>query len=402
MCLIAVIPARKDRTRVSNAWLEDVFRRNSDGFGFMWSERGRAKATRAVGKVEDFKAAFRKHERNTEGEFAFHLRYKTHGKVDVTNAHPYPVDTPRFGRASIYMMHNGILHTGNEANPVMSDTWHFINDYIRGMVSEYGEGILERREFRMLVEDMIGSNRFVFLGRSGQLNIYNKDQGITWRGMWLSNTYAWSAEKFGAVKPKVRTTGYVDRWKSSYPTYSGGSLGNAPGGSLVAAGAAAPRQGNLTLPAHKSASEAADAFGLIDNDDRYDEYGAYGGYDGGYGVYRGGDLWDTPDISFIGTERTYVDDFAADEDNFDEADTEVDFDWAAVDKQVREEAKHFIASLDEWGHTWVTSTLSEDFIAGWIRQIGWAEYTHTFNDIQYGFVDPTELFAQLVSEGDTE
>lgn len=395
MCLIAVIPARKDRTRVSNAWLEDVFRRNSDGFGFMWSERGRAKATRAVGKVEDFKAAFRKHERNTEGEFAFHLRYKTHGKVDVTNAHPYPVDTPRFGRARIYMMHNGILHTGNDANPVMSDTWHFINDYIRGMVSEYGEGILERREFRMLVEEMIGSNRFVFLGRSGLLNIYNKDQGITWRGMWLSNTYAWSAEKFGAVKPKVRTAGYLGGWKPNYPTYSGGSLGNAPGGSLVAPGAAAPRQGNLTLPAHKSASESADAFGLIDNDDEYD---------GGYGVYRGGDLWDTPDNSFIDTERTYVDDFAADESNFDfdEADTEVDFDWAAVDKQVREEAKHFIASLDEWGHTWVTSALSEDFIAGWIRQIGWAEYTHTFNDIQYGFVDPADLFAQLVSEGDAE
>lgn len=394
MCLIAVIPARKDRTRVSNAWLEDVFRRNSDGFGFMWSERGRAKATRAVGKVEDFKAAFRKHERNTEGEFAVHLRYKTHGKVDVTNAHPYPVDTPRFGRASVYMMHNGVLHTGNSANPAMSDTWHFINDYIRGMVNEYGEGILERREFRMLVEDMIGSNRFVFLGRSGKLNIYNKDQGIMWRGMWLSNTYAWSAEKFGAVKPKVRTTGYKDRWTPNYPTYSGGSLGNAPGGSLVAAGAAAPRQGTLALPAHKSASESADVFGLIDNDDEYDEYG----------IYRGGGLWDTSSTHSDGFDRTCVDDFASDydEDDFDEAVPIEDFDWTAVDTQVRDEAKQFIAFLDEWGYADVASALSEDFVAGWIRQIGWAEYTHTFHDIQYGYVDPAELFAQLVSEGDAE
>lgn len=380
MCLIAVIPARKDRTRVSNAWLEDVFRRNSDGFGFMWSEGGRAKASRAVGKVDDFKAAFRKHERHTDGEFAFHLRYKTHGKVDITNAHPYPVDTPRFSRASIYMMHNGILHTGNDANPVMSDTWHFINDYIRGMVNEYGEGILERVEFRMLVEDMIGSNRFVFLGKSGVLNIYNRDQGIMWRGMWLSNTYAWSADKFGAFKPKVRTSGYAG-WRPN-SAYSGGSLGNASGGSLVAPGAATPRQGQLALPAHKSAFESAEAFGLSDewDDDPYLSSSTLG--QGPHTVYLSDDQY----------ARTYVDDFAADDTNWD----------AGLDAELREEAETFIECMTGLGHSWVADSLTVDFVAGWIRQIGWAEYTHTCQDIEMGLLDPSELFASLVSEGDAE
>lgn len=406
MCLIAVIPARKDRTRVSNAWLEDVFRRNSDGFGFMWSDRGRAKATRAVGTVDEFKTAFRKHERHTEGEFAFHLRYKTHGKVDVTNAHPYPVDTQRFGRASIYMMHNGILHTGNSVNPAMSDTWHFINDYIRGMVTEFGEKVLFRPEFRKLVEEMIGSNRFVFLGRSGVLNVYNRHQGITWRGMWLSNTYAWSAEKFGAAKPRIRPTGHLGTGMGGglYGTYDGARGARSsvtPLSSLSSPGAASlPKQGVLALPAHKSASDSAAVFAgsggwnAYDYDeDTEDDYGLRD-----FGLRHSSSLGDFSRGCQLVAQRQ--DETAALHDDDDDThEDETLAGWrSGIAAQLVSEATSFIYDLNAMGYSATADSLSVGFVAKWIKDIGWTEYRNTVDDIGNGLLDPDELFAGLVSD----
>lgn len=213
MCLIAVVPVASDRQKVSNKWLEDVFVTNPDGFGFMYTENGKAIAARSVGKLKEFRKTWRWMESNVEGEFACHLRMRTHGTKGVENAHPYPVDTEDFDNASAYLMHNGVLRTGNEGDRTKSDTWHYISRYLRGVNAAAGELLWGEPSFLRLLGEAIGNNRFVVLGPKGTMHIVNREQGLTWNGMWLSNTYAWDAEGFGAVpRKKAVKTSLLDEW----------------------------------------------------------------------------------------------------------------------------------------------------------------------------------------------
>jgi hypothetical protein len=113
---------------------------------------------------------------------------RTHGEIDLENCHPYEV-VP----GEIALMHNGILRTGNDADKTKSDTWHFIQDYLRPLLERDPE-LMYQEAFQKMLEDFIGSsNKFVLLDRFGGMVEVNYSSGYTWRGMWMSNLYAWSA-----------------------------------------------------------------------------------------------------------------------------------------------------------------------------------------------------------------
>ncbi len=197
MCLIAVVPPRAEREPVTDQWLADIYKRNDDGFGFMWHTRKKGPQTyKAVGKVADFIAAYRQMERHANG-FAVHVRMATHGKVEQAMSHPYPVDD----QGQLYMMHNGILACGNTADASKSDTWHYINDVIRPMYEDMGTKMFKDYMLE-LIGEAIGNNRFVFIDKEGKLHIVNEHQGLTWSNMWLSNTYAWPASSYGVKMPR--------------------------------------------------------------------------------------------------------------------------------------------------------------------------------------------------------
>jgi hypothetical protein len=90
-------------------------------------------------------------------------------------------------------MHNGILSTGNKADTSKSDTWHYIKDYLRPMLA-----LNPDYAFTPAFADIIGShigssNKFVLMDEQGRQAVVNQDAGVYWSGLWLSNTYAWSA-----------------------------------------------------------------------------------------------------------------------------------------------------------------------------------------------------------------
>ena len=201
MCLLFLVPDRAHREAVDDAWLTDIYTRNDDGFGFMWhTKNGGPQHYKAVGKVEDFIAAYRKMERHAK-PFAVHVRMATHGAVETSQSHPYPVDD--LGTA--WLMHNGVLSTGNWADRSKSDTWHYINDTVGPLYAQLGAGLFTPALLDMMGE-AIGNNRFILMDKTGEFYTVNKSQGLIWRGMWLSNTYAWSAVKYGAVKPAPIST----------------------------------------------------------------------------------------------------------------------------------------------------------------------------------------------------
>lgn len=193
MCLLLT---RKGGTaELNEAWLRDFYKRNDDGFGFMYASEGHMFVDKSLGKVDEFIEKWRKYEAMGI-DFVAHLRMRTHGDVSLENCHPYMVLDGTHG-IEMWMMHNGVLSNGNDKDKTKSDTWHFINDYMRPLLDPGVGGnpdLIYSPEFKAILGSAIGGgNKLIFLDNRGQLATINKAQGKVWNGMWLSNTYAWSS-----------------------------------------------------------------------------------------------------------------------------------------------------------------------------------------------------------------
>lgn len=205
MCLIVAGAAAKIRSTLLNNpdLLNDIYTSNPDGSGAMWANTKGLKVTKVLPNSLD---DLRKHVEtfpNDERNLVWHMRMKTHGKIDLDNCHPYDVVPGK-----VAMVHNGILHTGNDADVTRSDTWHFIQDFLAEAVTMAND-LVHNAGFLLMLEEFIGSNRFVFMDATGRMTIVNKDQGISHDGMWFANEYAWD--------PALLIPGYGKR------SYGGGA-----------------------------------------------------------------------------------------------------------------------------------------------------------------------------------
>jgi hypothetical protein len=112
---------------------------------------------------------------------------RTHGDVSFDNVHPYAVG------GGVYLMHNGILHTGNAEDRTRSDTSHFIENYLHDAVTACPD-VIHDWQFRARLGRFIRkTNRFALMGPTGKPVIINWRTGVIWNGAWMSNTYAWTA-----------------------------------------------------------------------------------------------------------------------------------------------------------------------------------------------------------------
>jgi len=151
--------------------LSDFYGRNPDGFGAIVNhadERG-VVVYKIVGTLKEIEDMYF----NSVAcyEAIIHFRMKTHGDIDMDNCHPYQVTD------GLWMAHNGILSSGNSKDPKKSDTWHYINDFIKPMI-ETTPNALENPYIRGYIGVHIGaSNKFGLMDNSGQVFIINKRTG---------------------------------------------------------------------------------------------------------------------------------------------------------------------------------------------------------------------------------
>jgi hypothetical protein len=132
---------------------------------------------------------------------AFHLRMRTHGDIDLLNCHPYEILNRAEHGLDLWLMHNGVLATGNRADITKSDTWHYIQDYLKPMLAGNPDFAFHP-SFKALIEDHIGgSNKFVIMDNEGRQTVINQSSGVYWGGLWLSNTYAWTSSKSAKNHP---------------------------------------------------------------------------------------------------------------------------------------------------------------------------------------------------------
>lgn len=192
MCLL--VTQKKTSPSLSDEWLKDFYSFNSDGVGVMYAKNGKLTIEKVIPKsAECFIKFYRKH---IEGKnCAYHLRMKTHGNIDLDNCHPYEVLNKNTHGIDLWLMHNGVLSTGNDKDKTKSDTWHYIRDYLRPMLEQNPQYAFHPSFAKIVGEHIGSSNKFVLMDNKGRQVTINEDAGVYWSGLWLSNTYAWSASK---------------------------------------------------------------------------------------------------------------------------------------------------------------------------------------------------------------
>lgn len=200
MCLLVNQPAGHV---FSDVELADFYKFNSDGIGVMWSENNTIHTVKLVPKtLQDVQAFYAEHAAGKQ--CSIHFRFTTHGHTDLTNCHPYQVFGEKEGYP-LYLMHNGVLATGNAKDTTKSDTWHFIEDVIKPALKADPTQFMAPW-FQTLIEDYIGkSNKFVMMDAYGNTMTFNEKSGIDVGEVWYSNTYAWSA-------PKPKYAGWKSNW----------------------------------------------------------------------------------------------------------------------------------------------------------------------------------------------
>lgn len=201
MCLLTTSTIR-DLKRVflgTEGLIADVYSANPDGLGVMYSDGRKLHVWKVLPESEVEARQFIEALPDSDQMIACHWRMKTHGLIDMENCHPYRVNN------DTWLAHNGILHTGNAADPEKSDTWHFIENYLSTLPTD----ALHDTKFLALLGEFIKNNRFAIMSADGRLSVVNREQGIETHGIWFSNTYAWS--------PDLLIEGYAAKNTSLYP-----------------------------------------------------------------------------------------------------------------------------------------------------------------------------------------
>jgi hypothetical protein len=216
MCLIISAPKG---SMIPREILEDATDRNDDGWGLMYHD-GRKIVTEKSHQPNA--EAIYDLTKNNPHQTVVHLRMTTHGDNTFANTHPFEIVENR-----LYMMHNGIVDVAVPRGSKKSDTRVMVEDYIKPLVGNK-PGRLQNTGLKNFIQNLIGasSNRLVFLNDDGQLTYFNKALGLEWKGLWCSNTYAWTlhSERKPKAKAGFTRSGGFDDWRyDSYWTKNTGT-----------------------------------------------------------------------------------------------------------------------------------------------------------------------------------
>lgn len=193
MCLLITGKSNVVRSTLLNTagLIEDIYQHNADGVGLMYCTTAGLKVCKRLPIDAAQVRGFIDRMPTDDREVALHFRWRTHGLITLDQCHPYPVCP------GVALMHNGVLDGGNAGDMSKSDTWHFIEDYLKTLPVD----AFHDERFTNLIGEFIGENRFAIMSADGRLTVINKDQGVEHNGVWYSNTYAWTP---GLVIPSYR------------------------------------------------------------------------------------------------------------------------------------------------------------------------------------------------------
>lgn len=231
MCIIYLreegvdLPYEKFKTSLMN---------NPDGFGVSVPDKdGRLYTLRELSDDPDPEDLYKFLHEEFSGEKAMiHLRYTTAGETSLRNCHPFPVLEYKTDGVDLRMAHNGTISKFVKSKSDLSDTRHFVKDYVRPLFKRLIRGhdiedILSDPFVNKILDDMVPSTSVLtFIDGFGNHMIINeKGNGGGWKEGWYhSNDYSFD------VNHRTKSTyGYGSYYTGqTYQPYRGGTTYTGP------------------------------------------------------------------------------------------------------------------------------------------------------------------------------
>jgi predicted glutamine amidotransferase len=130
MCVI-IQGNKKD---ITDQILETCFISNRDGFGLMYIDQNNNLITEKLytKKLSKIKKVFKKHLPNIISNVALHFRFTTVGTTNNFNSHPFKVlEKSKGDLFDLSLMHNSPAISRLEIDKTKSDTFHFVEYYLK-------------------------------------------------------------------------------------------------------------------------------------------------------------------------------------------------------------------------------------------------------------------------------
>lgn len=190
MCIIAAKPA--GITMPDEATIENMWFRNHDGAGFMYTADGAVHIEKGFMTLDSFKASLERISKShdlTATALVMHFRIATHGGVIPANTHPFPVTTSvgilqkLMCDTKLGVAHNGIISSVTPRKGI-SDTMEYIASQL-GLLYKACPEFYKNSSLMEMVDNAVGS-KLAFLTSDGQ--IYTVGHFENEDGILYSNT----------------------------------------------------------------------------------------------------------------------------------------------------------------------------------------------------------------------
>lgn len=173
---------------IPTRYIRNSYSNNHDGFGIMWAQDGRVHSTQGMFNSLEINDLL---EKNNDKDYAIHFRYSTGGSVSSINTHPFKVLDFREDGMDLWMMHNGVLTDVKNIPEGRSDTYQFVEGFLKPILSKGRGELVFDPNFKTLVERSIRTwNKLLFMAGDGRVSIFNQNRGHEKDGVWYSNTYS--------------------------------------------------------------------------------------------------------------------------------------------------------------------------------------------------------------------
>jgi len=202
---------------------------NSDGYGISIIDRGKIETIKEFDpKGNDSKLVMKRLEDAKDHTVYLHLRYRTGGKMDQTNCHPFEVLSKDTNGLDLQFMHNGTLGKFN-THKDFSDTYMFNEKILKPLITKLkpyydlqeDKNLLSDATLFNILEEYAGyGSIFTLFDSNGNSMIINykkgvehKDEatGLTW---WSSNEYSFNERHRKPAEDDNNR--YKDYWQGRY------------------------------------------------------------------------------------------------------------------------------------------------------------------------------------------
>ena len=204
MCIIVAVPANTPMPSADT--IRECFISNPDGAGFMYADGKKVHIRKGFMELADFMAAIEEEEIPTDTAVVMHFRIATHGKVQPSCCHPFPVSPNKDDlKATSVDARWGVAHHGIIQGRYTSNDWSDSMDFIHGVIvpmSRMNPSFMHSSDAIELLEAACRS-KLAIVDNSGDLALvgdFIEDEGVFYsnttylpiRSNWSSYTEWWS------------------------------------------------------------------------------------------------------------------------------------------------------------------------------------------------------------------